>query len=406
MRGALFAFWLLAAQEVPPDVLLIAKAKVRAEENLRHLPNYTCTQTIERSRRRSPNRKFELLDTVRLEVALVAGKELYSWPGADAFEERELRDMVGGTIGTGDFALFAKAVFLSGTAIMQSEGKEVRDGRETYRLRFVVPRLVSGYNMRVGSAEGIVGYEGNAWVDASSLDLLRLELITNDIPSQLPLLKGVDVITYERTKIGDADFLLPKSSEMVLTDFSGADNRNFSVFSRCRQYGSSSLLTFGDPPPSDATPAPPITFQPPSGVELPLRLLTPLRSPELAKGDSFEAEVTRDVRRKNEVVIPKGARVHGRVIECTQYSGKENFVFLGLELRRIRFENKEGALAARLLSPDVLGFPTVSGGMGQGSSQSYATLVGVQGKSVESAIYIRGTQVDLRPGFNMRWLTK
>ena len=97
-----------AQQELPPDLLLLAKIKVKMAENLDRLPNYTCEQTIERSRRRAPARKFELLDTVRLEVALVENRELYGWPGANRITESDLSNLVGGTIGNGDFGLLAR----------------------------------------------------------------------------------------------------------------------------------------------------------------------------------------------------------------------------------------------------------------------------------------------------------
>ena len=64
-----------ARQPLSPDVLLLARIKAKAVENLQRLPNYTCTQTIERSRRGAKARKFEPLDTLRLEVALVEGRQ-------------------------------------------------------------------------------------------------------------------------------------------------------------------------------------------------------------------------------------------------------------------------------------------------------------------------------------------
>ena len=88
------------AQPLPPEVLLLGRIKAKAAENLQRLPNYTCTQTIERSHRNAKSRKFELLDTIRLEVALVEGKELFSWPGGK-FEEKGIGEIVGagGAIG-------------------------------------------------------------------------------------------------------------------------------------------------------------------------------------------------------------------------------------------------------------------------------------------------------------------
>lgn len=48
-------------------------------------PNYTCLETVERWVT-PKNAKRTLQDRVRLEVALVDGKEMFSWPGAEKFE--------------------------------------------------------------------------------------------------------------------------------------------------------------------------------------------------------------------------------------------------------------------------------------------------------------------------------
>src|SRR5260370_29219607 len=58
----------LARQPLAPEILLLSRIKVRAAENLQRLPNYTCTETIERSRRARKSRRFDPVDTLRLEV--------------------------------------------------------------------------------------------------------------------------------------------------------------------------------------------------------------------------------------------------------------------------------------------------------------------------------------------------
>src|SRR6185369_10656113 len=96
---------------------LFAQVRARMIGNLSRLPNYTCLQTIERKVRQASSRRYELVDVVRLEVALVNGKELFSWPGAGKFEDKEISEIVsGGAIGNGTFALHAKSVFQSRTA--------------------------------------------------------------------------------------------------------------------------------------------------------------------------------------------------------------------------------------------------------------------------------------------------
>ena len=116
----------LAAPQPDPGVapeVLLARIRLRMKDNLERLPNYTCRQTIERSQRLSSSRRFRLVDAIRLEVALVGGKELFAWPGETSFQDREISQLVsGGAIGNGDFALHARSVFLQGLLMRDPEG--------------------------------------------------------------------------------------------------------------------------------------------------------------------------------------------------------------------------------------------------------------------------------------------
>ena len=60
--------------------LNVIKEKILAA--LAELPNYTCTETVDRSRKRALDRKFEPLDRVRVEIAVVGHNELFGWPGS------------------------------------------------------------------------------------------------------------------------------------------------------------------------------------------------------------------------------------------------------------------------------------------------------------------------------------
>jgi hypothetical protein len=121
------------AQELTPEVLLLARIKVHMEQNLNRLPNYTCLQTIERSRRLAPGHKFELVDALRLEVAMVGNKELFAWPGAKNFEDRDLHELVqGGAIGNGNFGLHARSIFSRAhRPILMSANGTSTDGRRS-----------------------------------------------------------------------------------------------------------------------------------------------------------------------------------------------------------------------------------------------------------------------------------
>src|SRR5690242_4656882 len=140
---------LLTAQtELPPGVLLLSKIKRTMKAALENVPNYTCMQTIEREQLGHNARAFKRLDTVRLEVAELGEKELYSWPGASKFEERSLSDFAGvGMVGSGIFALHARTVFMNNGGTFEYRGEDQFQGRPAYRYEFRVPYMFSGYTI-------------------------------------------------------------------------------------------------------------------------------------------------------------------------------------------------------------------------------------------------------------------
>jgi hypothetical protein len=155
----------LGADEIR-DRDLFERVLERMRLNLARLPNYTCVQNIERSRRSSQSPSFELIDRVRLEIAMVNGREMFSWPGAGNFEERDIDEMMlDGAFGTGNFGLLARAVFSGDSARFTSVGERIYEGRRTYRWDFHIPRTLGVYKIGNGKRKGIAGLRGSFWAD-------------------------------------------------------------------------------------------------------------------------------------------------------------------------------------------------------------------------------------------------
>ncbi len=308
---------------LPPDLLLLVKTKVHAAETLDRLPNYTCVETIERSERTLPAKKFRLSDTVRLEVALVDGSEFFAWPGAKKFETKDLRDLVpSGTVGNGDFALFAKAVLQSNAPTYTYRGEVSIDGVGAYRWDFRVPVMTSGYQLKIGTQEGIAGFRGSFWVHASSLDLIRLELEAEDIPPNLDVSRTASRMDYARRKIGDSEFLLPIASDLTLVDLRGNEKRNRATFSDCRQYAGESVLRFDEAPAAEVT-APKMAplVELPADLDIATQLTVSLDARRMVIGDQVRAILTENAKIRKKVVVPKGAVLTGRVIEVHEAPG-------------------------------------------------------------------------------------
>lgn len=352
---------LLAAQPqyeplkpLSPETILLGRIQNVVSETLARLPDFTCVETIERSQRAPGSRRYQFLDNIRLEVALVEGKELYAWPGAPRFEERDLRDMVGGgAIGTGDFALHAKSIYLGGAAQFDYQGVEEIGPRKAHKFHYRVPLASSRYLVRIEKAEGPVGYQGSVWNDAATLEMVRIEINIDEVPPYLPLKAGRKTIDYARVGIGGAPYVLPASVEMVLVGLNGGESRNRAVFSGCRQYTGESRLLAGEPPPDAAPPAPPVIWSLPQDLDVHMRLAQTLDLAHAAMGDPVVFEVTKDAARAGSLWLPRGARVTLRLdqVACRDYP--VSHCFFALAPGRFTFDNKTGLFRAELIQPDL-----------------------------------------------------
>ncbi len=389
------------------DPLLLSRIKIRMRENLNRLPNYTCLQTIERSKRPAPSRRWLLVDTLRLEVALVEGKEMFSWPGAGRFEDKKLGDLVGGgTIGNGSFALHARSVFSSTAPTFTFAGERQREGRRTWRYDYVVPLMLSGYHIRVSEHEAVVGYHGSLWADAETLDLIRLEVHADDIPPHLPLSSASDAMEYARARIGDGEFLLPQSSELVMEDLYGNESRNRTQFSACRQYAGESFLIFAEPTVVEEVPTavPVREVRLPTGLALDLELETTIEFRSAAVGDPIAARLRSDARQQGRVIVPKGAQVSGRIVRLERIGLSSDYLIIGLQFSGVEFDNSRAEFLARL--EEAMLSPFASTARPGGGAAVMLPRMEQGNRPGLGIIHLRSGPLRLAKGFRMIWRTE
>jgi hypothetical protein len=396
---------LAAGGETPiSDALLLRQVRLRAIANLNRLPDYTCMQTIERRVRRPQSRKFELQDVVRLEVALVSGKELFAWPGAKKFDDRPISDLVtGGAIGNGSFALHLKTIFETKAPTFTFEGEENRDGRRTYHWKFEVPQHKSGYLLRAGGREAIVGYHGSFYVDANTLDLIQLEVEAENIPPELKVMRARDSVEYSRETIGGETFLLPAASELQMMDQWNSESVNRTRFSSCHQYQGESVISFGDPAAAAKEMSKPAqVIELPAGLILEADLETPISSESAAVGDPVTAVVHRPSKQHGVVMIPKGALLRGRITLLRRQNAVRPSYVLGMDFDEVEFPGavaKVHTVLDQIVS--VNGSITMPGANRFGTRAQYPELDPALG----SVVFVKGDSFKLARGLGMIWRT-
>ena len=228
--------------------LLLQRIRRGITAHLSQLHNYTCHVAIDRLvrsvRTSSLNR-----DKVELEVAFVGDRELFSRAGETQFEEQPIQQIVPlGMIGNDVFGSHDDDVFSGDVATFKYAGSCKKDGHRTFRYDFRVPqersRLLVEQNK---NADAAVGYHGSFWVDAETLDMVRLEWKTDHIPPSVGLSSVEKSMRYKVVRIGNSDFLLPLHSELASFDQGGNYRLNTISLDRCLEFTGESVVTYSTP---------------------------------------------------------------------------------------------------------------------------------------------------------------
>jgi hypothetical protein len=242
-------------QDLPQWVLTLSRIKRQARAELMRLPNFACQETVNRLHKPANNSVFKTLDSLRLEVAFIGGKELFAPLGASQFQEVGLSTFASsGMLGSGTFTSLARNLFVNDGGRTTGWAKEDLAGREAIWYGFEISGMHQAYKLQTSGGEAYVGEKGRFWVDAGTLDLLRIEDHAIDIPDYLKVIEVSTIIEYAKVPMGGSLLLLPKLSESLIVNTDGTQDKNITEFSRCREYSSESLIHFGA---EDENPKPP-----------------------------------------------------------------------------------------------------------------------------------------------------
>jgi hypothetical protein len=247
--ASLTAFVLaLPAQDSLPDwVLLLSRIKHHSRQDFEHIPNYVCQETVERFEKTSARAPLKKLDSLRFEVAHVEHKELLALPGAARFEDVPPSALMSsGMLGTGAFSSLPLNLFVADIARITPQREAAQQTPDRLAYDFEIPVFLSGFRITAQGMSAVVGERGTFWVDANSLDLIRIEVHAVDVPPQVGMSAIDTTVEYARVSIGGDNVLLPQSAVQVAVRLVGPEQRNELKFSGCREYSSESTVRFGD----------------------------------------------------------------------------------------------------------------------------------------------------------------
>jgi hypothetical protein len=430
MKRAAFttAAWLIAAgvaipQDLPPGVLLLSRVKRHVREELQRLENISCLESVQREHQ-PPKGKMRPLDTICLEVLFNGDKELFMSPGGRKFSEEHPISYVGsGMIGTGVFAGYLTDALLNASVSDEYIGEEEIAGRRRARYDYRLPLLWSRNTIQIVEGSGTVGIHGSYWVDPQTYDVVRLEVVADDIPPTLPITGMTTSIHYARTRLaGDLVVLLPDSAELRIGKFTGEISHNQMEFTHCRVFSAETTLSFDAPDASEETPRFGVSSVDdtlrslPAGLQIAVKLRTPVSS-DLAVGALIDGVVDGDVAVKHKVVIAAGSPVHGRVRRMERYTDPFPYFVVALEFTEVQVEGiryrfyadpvdieRIAGVEQRLWTKDEYEARSLFGG-GSVSRQHRENLFLPVLPGV-AMFFFKGAKLDLPQGFRTVWKTR
>ncbi|MBK5292724.1 MAG: hypothetical protein JJE04_13725, partial [Acidobacteriia bacterium] len=262
-----------------------------------------------------------------------------------------------------------------------------------------VPQMLSGYRVRASEREAIVAFHGYFLVDSHTLDLVTLQVVTDQIPPALQLESTTSIMDYSRVRIGSGDFLLPQSSLLTVTDIEGGESQNRIQFTGCRQYATESFISFAEPSTVEpaAAPPPPRFIDVPSGLSLELHLQTAIKFSVTAIGDPVTATLANNVKHAGSILLPKGAVAKGRVTGLSKSPGRNGEVLnISLLFSEIEFPGGFGRFAAHLVEVNALTLPGTRVAVWPPRPEQPA----------QGTLSLSGNRLELTKGFRMLWRTQ
>lgn len=355
----------------PRDLLLRVRENVT--NTLTRLPRYLCTLTIDRaqsapaSERGSscdalaarqgdpPNRRIVVTDRLRLDVAIAASNEIYSWVGEERFDNRDVFDLVkDGALQTGVYSTFLASIFRDDVASFSYMGETTLDGRQLAQFGFDVPRERSNYVFGNRLEDSIVGYGGSFLADPSTADLVRLTVRTTAIPEESGACRATTTLDYTRMRLNDSNFLLPSQGQLDILNLDGTELHNTTAYSSCHEFVGESVLKFGDADTSPAASSPaPASL--PAGAVFPVGAIFKVRFDQAidtrtaAAGDRVQAALASPIRdpSSNAVLVPQGAAVTARIVKLQHFSGPAPTIRMLVKLETVSVGGTARTLVAR-----------------------------------------------------------
>jgi hypothetical protein len=249
----LLAFTSIARTQPHADAesgALLEKARRAALSYTASLPDFICTQSVNRFEDVRGTNRWLLKDTLTVRLSYSGRNEDYKLTEING--KPTLLDFmnVGGPTTRGEFGTMLLLLFHPDT-----RAEFHRKGSVTFRkqrlaiFRYKIDREHSAYRVAYGAVDGptsiLAPYHGEVWVDPESGQIRHLSQEA-ELPIRFPISASSTKLDYDYADVGGRKYLLPARAEVGLT--SGKyHGRNEVEFKDYRKFQTDATITFDKP---------------------------------------------------------------------------------------------------------------------------------------------------------------
>lgn len=246
--------------EIPPPSAdeqkrVLDAATDHALNYVKRLPDFICTQVTRRFADPTGKESWIPQDVILERLSYFEQHEDYKVVLVNNRPMDVAHEKLGGATSSGEFGSILKEIFDPKTHTEFGWARWATLTRSRmYVFSYHVPQAQSTY--RITSYSGpttsqsyVAGYRGLVYVGKESLKVMRITLEAEGMPADFPVRAVSLTLTYDNTKIGDSDYVLPLKAELRSRDDRRFLVKNDVEFRMYRKFEAETNIKFDTPEP-------------------------------------------------------------------------------------------------------------------------------------------------------------
>jgi len=227
---------------------LLARARQRALDYARSLPDFVCSEVIQRFQASAWVAKLGPWiydDTLTVKLSYSRGTERHKLELIDGKPTGKVFEDLEGATSSGEFGGTLRTIFSPDSqASFDWDSAKTVHGRHVAIYQYAVSAAKSPYTLEHRSIRDVVGLHGTVEVDRETGEVWQLTFIAYDIPQRLDMQSFSSSVEYALANVAGRNYLLPARSESE-THSTQMWARNKMEFRNYRKFSADSSIDFG-----------------------------------------------------------------------------------------------------------------------------------------------------------------